>query len=65
MKWIVVILLFFIPQEEPKKDTCEVKLKKVQIQQNTINKQLDSLWIKMGIDTTLRKRITKGVEGYD
>ena len=64
MKYLLFILICacFIASDEPKKDSIEVKLKKyeklekIQIQQRIINEKLDSIWKKMEIDSTLRKK---------
>jgi len=59
MKYLLFILIctFLIAYgQEGKKDTTISKLKRVQEQQKCINEKLDSLWVKLEIDSTLRKK---------
>lgn len=54
--FISLTLLLFAQEEQIQKDTCEVKLKKIKLQQNEINQKMDSIWKILEIDSTLRKK---------
>ena len=57
MKWLILILFLFVePSDSVKVDSCDKRLQKIQTQQEIINKYLDSIFIKMDIDSTLRKK---------
>ena len=57
MKWLILILFLFVePSDSVKVDTCNRKLQMIQTQQEIINKYLDSVFIKMDIDSTLRRK---------
>lgn len=60
MKWLIIILFILViePSDSLKvdKDTSVIKLKMIELQQKTMNRQLDTLWKILKIDTTLRKK---------
>lgn len=56
MRIILVLLLLIGISDSLKVDTSKKKLQMIQIQQKQVNEKLDSIWMILQIDTTLRKK---------